>query len=157
MNNEIKEIDNSDLMELLETTSKKEFYRLTLDHELVVRLYNWVTNLQEENKELLEKFSNKIEEVSNLIKENECFKVRCEYLQRSCERKEKQMLDYRMEYMEQEDYKSRNEKAIEDIDKFISGHYIEGKGDITVNYLVPNPCCEDRLNIIKKDLLGEDE
>lgn len=37
----IKEIDNSDLMELLK-----------LDHELVVRLYNWITNLQKENEHL---------------------------------------------------------------------------------------------------------
>ena len=39
-------------MELLETTSKKDFYRLTLDHELVVRLYNWITNSQQENERL---------------------------------------------------------------------------------------------------------
>ena len=52
MNDEIKEIDNSDLMELLETTYKKDFYRLTLDHELVVRLYNWITNSQQENERL---------------------------------------------------------------------------------------------------------
>lgn len=51
MMNEIKE-DVTDLMELLETTSKKEFYRLTIDHELVVRLYNYITNLQLENKNL---------------------------------------------------------------------------------------------------------
>lgn len=49
MNDEIKE-DVSDLMELLETTSKKEFYRLTIDHELVVRLYNYITNLQQEKE-----------------------------------------------------------------------------------------------------------
>ena len=57
MNEEIKE-DVSDLMELLETTSKKEFYRLTIDHELVVRLYNYITNLQQENqkyKEVIDK------------------------------------------------------------------------------------------------------
>lgn len=54
MTNEIKEIDNSDLMELLETTSKKEYYRLTIDHELVVRLYNWITNLQDQVKGIRE-------------------------------------------------------------------------------------------------------
>ena len=66
MNEEIKE-DVSDLMELLETTSKKEFYRLTIDHELVVRLYNYITNLQQENinlkhdiEELNEKFRKEI-------------------------------------------------------------------------------------------------
>ena len=51
MNDEIKE-DVTDLMELLETTSKKEFYRLTIDHELVVRLYNYIINLQQENERL---------------------------------------------------------------------------------------------------------
>ena len=62
MNEEIKE-DVSDLMELLETTSKKEFYRLTIDHELVVRLYNYITNLQQENqkyKEVIDKVSSQI-------------------------------------------------------------------------------------------------
>ena len=63
MNEEIKE-DVSDLMELLETTSKKEFYRLTIDHELVVRLYNYITNLQQENK----KYKEVIDKVSSQIK-----------------------------------------------------------------------------------------
>lgn len=63
MNEEIKE-DVSDLMELLETTSKKEFYRLTIDHELVVRLYNYITNLQQENK----KYKEVIDKVSSYIK-----------------------------------------------------------------------------------------
>ena len=60
LKDEIKEIDNSDLMELLETTSKKDFYRLTLDHELVVRLYNWITNLQQE----IERLRNEIKKIS---------------------------------------------------------------------------------------------
>lgn len=60
MNDEIKEIDNSDLMEILETTSKKDFYRLTLDHELVVRLYNWITNSQQE----IERLRNEIKKIS---------------------------------------------------------------------------------------------
>ena len=51
MMNKIKE-DVTDLMELLETPSKKEFYRLTIDHELVLRLYNYITNLQKENTNL---------------------------------------------------------------------------------------------------------
>lgn len=52
MNNDVKEIlDVSDIMELLETTSKKEFYRLTIDNELVVRLYNYIINLKEENRQ----------------------------------------------------------------------------------------------------------
>lgn len=63
MNEEIKE-DVSDLMELLETTSKKEFYRLTIDHELVVRLYNYITNLQQENQ----KYKKVIDKVSSQIK-----------------------------------------------------------------------------------------
>lgn len=93
MTNEIKEIDNSDLMELLETTSKKEFYRLTLDHELVVRLYNWITNLQEENeknKEYIEFYkdmTDKWKDMSNVFKESS------------------------------EDYKQRIDKAIEYIEK----------------------------------------
>ena len=40
-------------------------------------------------------------------------KERCEYLQRSCERKEEQRDTARMEYMEQEDYKSRIDKAVD--------------------------------------------
>ena len=56
-----------------------------------------------------------------LRKENQNLKERCEYLQRSCERKEEQMLDYRQEYMEQENYKSRIDKAIE----YAKTHIIE--------------------------------
>lgn len=67
MNKKIKEIDNSDLMELLETTSKKDFYRLTLDHELVVRLYNWITNLQKSNEILKEQKKKAIEWVKKHI------------------------------------------------------------------------------------------
>ena len=58
----------------------------------------------------------------DLQEENERLKERCEYLQRSCDRKEEQMLDYRMEYMGQEDYKARNEKAIEYIKEQTKGY-----------------------------------
>ncbi len=66
MNEEIKE-DVSDLMELLETTSKKEFYRLTIDHELVVRLYNYITNLQQENQKYKEVIDKTIEYMKDFI------------------------------------------------------------------------------------------
>ena len=66
MNEEIKE-DVSDLMELLETTSKKEFYRLTIDHELVVRLYNYITNLQQESQKYKEVIDKAIEYMKDFI------------------------------------------------------------------------------------------
>lgn len=49
--------------------------------------------------------------IENLQEENKAIKERCEYLQRSCDRKEEQRDDARREYMEQEDYKSRNKKT----------------------------------------------
>ena len=70
MNEEIKE-DVSDLMELLETTSKKEFYRLTIDHELVVRLYNYITNLQQENQ----KYKEVIDKIDKYINDYNVFEV----------------------------------------------------------------------------------
>ena len=131
MNNEIKEILDKlksgfcsaltyekllDYITNLQKKYDKALTDLVKESHTRMELENKITDLQEENEKLLEKFSNKIEEVSDLIKENERLKERCEYLQRSCKRKEEQMLDYRMEYMEQEDYKSRNEKAIEFIE-----------------------------------------
>ena len=99
-------------------------------------LLDYITNLQEENKEWNMIFDGlskrpyahkyleeKRKELNNdkivgldsemIYKDYYKLKERCEYLQRSCERKEEQRDTARMEYMEQEDYKSRNEKAIE--------------------------------------------
>lgn len=131
MNKEVKEI----LEALKPHNDIVKEYPLTLSIEEQKILLNYITNLE---------------------KERAIYKARCEYLQRSCERKEEQMLDYRMEYMEQEDYKSRNEKAIEDINKLISGCYVEEKGDMVESYS-KRSCCDMRLEIIKKDLLGEDK
>lgn len=63
--------------------------------------------------------SDVIKYITILEEENERLKEKCDYLQRSCDRKEEQRDDARMEYMEQEDYKTRCEKAIEYINKNI--------------------------------------
>lgn len=55
--------------------------------------------------------------------ENERLKERCDYLQRSCDRKEEQRDDARREYMEQEDYKSRNKKGIAICDEMLKVLY----------------------------------
>ena len=92
--------------------------------------------------------------ITNLQKENEKLKERCDYLQRSCDRKEEQRDDARAEYMEQEDYKSRNEKAVEYIRKYLQEHIIddlpdeESKFELENGTPIPN-AKEILLNILE--------
>ena len=104
MNDEIKE-DVSDLMELLETTSKKEFYRLTIDHELVVRLYNYITILQQDNEMYAQLKDEYEEEIKDLQQENERLK-QTQYV-----------WSYDLD-IQLEDYKSRCEKAIDKLGNY---------------------------------------
>lgn len=49
-------------------------------------------------------------------------------------------------------YKSRIDKAVETIDLLIQGAYTNGN----VSYW-ERPCCTERLNIVKKKLMGDDK
>ena len=105
------------LAKLRIVSEEKEQGMYLCDKEHSKLLLDYITNLQEENKEL---------------------KERCDYLQRSCDRKEEQRDDARMEYMEQEDYKSRCEKAIEYIkqqDMKYYGAVVETKIGIILHVL----------------------
>jgi nicotinic acid phosphoribosyltransferase len=80
--------------------------------------------------------------ITKLEKEKTAIKERCEYLQRSCERKEEQMLNYREEYLCQEDYKTRCQLAIE---------YIKDKQKIQYKYALSHIECDELLNILQGD------
>lgn len=70
--------------------------------------------------------------------------------------KEQVIEDMMLDIKEIQRLNNRIDKAIEDINKLISGCYAEGKGDVAEGYMA-SPCCNIRLEIIKKDLLGEDD
>ena len=130
------------------TNLEKENNKLTAEStEWESRCYD----LQKENETLKQAVKDTYDSSQDMLSELQTkydkLKERCEYLQRSCERKEEQRDTARMEYMEQEDYKSRNEKAIESI----NNHRLSGFKELEyVSYLEFK---KELLNILQ----GEDK
>lgn len=123
MNNRIKEILDRFDKKLENYELDKKFGQLSIDSichlfpSEIIAIKDYITSLQE--KEIDKNFIkecgfNNVQQMAlklaGLQEENERLKERCDYLQRSCDRKEEQRDDARMEYMEQEDYKARCEK-----------------------------------------------
>ena len=106
MNDEIKELLKN--IEILDNTD------YILHSDKAKALLDYITNLQKENKELLERFSSKIEEVSNLIKENEKLKE---------ELKNRPIVDFTFDtYKELEDLKEENQRLKNLCDKYEEEH-----------------------------------
>lgn len=85
-------------------------------------LLDYITNLQQDN-EILAKRINELKNIKderfyNLQQENERLKERVAYLERSNNRREDTIIGLRFEVAEQEDYKSRCEKASEKLGNY---------------------------------------
>lgn len=113
--------------------STKEEYERELDY---------ITNLQNENMkydqcltELTDNYKDLQKELTNLQEEKEIIA--------------KDFKEVSEKYFFT---KSRNEKAIEDIDLLISGRYFKNN----TGYMA-QPCCNVRLEIIKNDLQGKSD
>ena len=119
MNNEIKEIREYISCPQFGDNHYGKWGALRLDQRIKIKaLLDSITNLQQYYYDNVNKYEELIEKYYNLQKENEKLKERCDYLQRSCDRKEEQRDDAVMEYIQQEDYKQRIDKAIEKIEKY---------------------------------------
>lgn len=146
---------SKDIKEILRIAKKNHYIDISFDEcDLLLK---YITNLEKENKQLKELtkdksycdscefkkyFNEKQQEIEKLENDKRGMLVqlykanqRSEYLQRSCERKEEQMLDYRQEYMEQEDYKARCNKALQFIQSF--------------EYYIPEDDKTELINILK--------
>lgn len=98
----------------METMPASVVDELRLNNFSAKLLLDYITNLQKENKELLERFSSKIEEVSNLIKENERLKE---------ELKNRPIVDFTFDtYKELEDLKEENQRLKNLCDKYEEEH-----------------------------------
>lgn len=152
MNKEIKEILELTIQfveeELDKGTPKKDIINAysTQVREAFNHIKGYITNLQEDlkyQKEMYDEYCDKhtklMQEYSNLKKENEILNKGIEYAKRI-----------------EKDYKTRFDKAIEDIGKLINGDYEEVNGDSAKYYQIPRDCCIERLEVVKKDLLGSD-
>ena len=126
MNIEIKEI-----LDLLKYCVDKNEYLEEPNMKNWKPLLDYITNLQQEIEKLnddkrgmLVQLYKANDEKDKIKQENERLKERVAYLKRSNNRREDTIIGLRFEVAEQEDYKSRCEKAIEYIKDFRTEDYI---------------------------------
>lgn len=114
MKDEIKEIldkiTDEDWYEEKDLTGTKW---IELKQEETNLLYDYITNLQT----IEQQYSAILSENAELENKITNLEERCEYLQRSCERKEDEILSLRDECVDGETYKSRIDKVIEHIEE----------------------------------------
>lgn len=123
-----------------------------LDEEDYIKIKDYITNLQQENETLHENNQNMQEEMARVWEENERLKEENVYCNRTdCVGRIKDSRKYDSVYQEKEDYKSRCEKALKDIDLLLNGTYSKQSGEAVMAYM-KSDCCNLRLEIIKQDL-----
>ena len=126
MNNDIKEI-----LDDMKQIPIDESWALNLEDYQCKLLLNYITNLQKENKELQTS-------VDNCKQENEKLKIECfqleniDYLEEINREKVLRKINDEIK----DDYKQRNEKAVELIKKALIESDITGNGTLDINNLL---------------------
>lgn len=133
--------------------TNEETYRLEMqditkilgldEHTTFDEVKEYATNLQED----LEKVSGSH---FKIFQENKQLQQRCEYLERSNNRREDEIMSLRNECVDGETYKSRNKKANVLLDEMLERAYIDGE------YIMYDYSTSELLEV-KQALEGEDK
>lgn len=154
MTDEIKNI-----LDYLKRSDKNKFgfeQGKLIDYEETQLLLDYITNLQqdlEKANDIIEKdrqfYKCRMDEYAELKKENERLK---EIIKDNTILVKDENGNYQECNINPLDYKSRFEKTIKDIGLLMTGNY-----EVCGTIYMQSSCCNKRLEIIKKDLIGSDE